>query len=103
MSQASDDSVAPIETISKIRATIALLLHEQMGIDRELALQDKPFIELHKDFDSLSFMELQLLLEKEYKTELEEPASHDPALLPKNCTELAQSLLLQLNKKTIPA
>jgi acyl carrier protein len=103
MNQASSVSASPIESISQIRATVARLLHEQMGIDPELALQDTPFIELHKDFDSLSFMELQLLLEKEYKTELEESASHDPALLPKTCTELAQALQLQLNKKAIPA
>lgn len=91
--------VPEIVYLADLRQRIADLLHQEMGIEPNLVLSDAPFTELHKDFDSLSFLELQLLLEKAYGVELEEPASPDPALLPKNCTELAVALHAQLVKK----
>jgi hypothetical protein len=50
---------------------------------------------LHKDFDSLSFLEIQLLLEKEYGFEFEENADPRQFKMPLNATELAQTLILQ--------
>jgi hypothetical protein len=39
----------------EVKAKVAQLLKSYMGIDEAEALRDVPFVELHKDFDSLSF------------------------------------------------
>ncbi len=70
---------------------IAALLHEQMDIDPELALQGIVFTELHRDFDSLALLELQLLLEKEFSMEFDGFDSN--AKLPTNVNEMADVLM----------
>lgn len=79
-----------IANLSQVRETIARILVEYMGVDLKAALNDTPFVELHKDFDSLSMLELQLLLEKEYNVEFNvEVHGGLKGELPKNVTEFA--------------
>ena len=74
-----------------VRIQIASLLKEHMDIDPALALQDTAFTELHKDFDSLSLLELQLLLEKEFDMEFD--GLDRTAKMPTNVSEMADALL----------
>ena len=62
-----------------------------MDIDPALALQDTLFTELHKDFDSLSLLELQLLLEKEFDMEFD--GLDRTAKMPTNVSEMADALI----------
>ena len=65
-------NLPPPENLSadEIKTIIANILFKQMGIDPALTLADTPFMDLHKDFDSLSMMELLLLLEDELHFEI---------------------------------
>lgn len=74
-----------------VRVQIASLLKEHMDIDPALALQDTPFTQLHKDFDSLSLLELQLLLEKEFDMEFD--GLDRTAQMPTNVSEMADALI----------
>lgn len=74
---------------------IAELLESYMGIPAVQVLSDAPFTSLHKDFDSLSFLELQLLIEKEYSFEFEEDVKNPIVKLPTNASELANELIRQ--------
>lgn len=62
-----------------------------MDIDPALALKDTLFTELHKDFDSLSLLELQLLLEKEFNMEFD--GLDRTAKMPTNVSEMADALI----------
>lgn len=82
-------------TVDEIRTTIANILFKQMGIDPALTLADTPFMELHKDFDSLSMMELLLLLEDELHFEINFKM-HDQTVVPPNTvSEMALEVLHQ--------
>ena len=74
-----------------VRIQIASLLKEHMDIDPVLALQDTVFSELHKDFDSLALLELQLLLEKEFDMEFD--GFDRNAKIPTNVSEMADALM----------
>jgi acyl carrier protein len=74
-----------------VRTQIVSLLKEHMDIDPVLALQDTLFTELHKDFDSLSLLELQLLLEKEFDMEFD--GLDRTAKMPTNVSEMADALI----------
>jgi len=74
-----------------VRRRIAALLLEHMDIDPCLALQDTVFSELHKDFDSLALLELQLLLEKEFSMEFD--GFDRNAKIPSNVSEMAEALI----------
>ncbi len=74
-----------------VRKSIATLLRQHMDIDPALALQDVVFSELHKDFDSLALLELQLLLEKEFSMEFD-GFDHN-AKIPTNVSEMADALM----------
>jgi acyl carrier protein len=74
-----------------VRKQISSLLKEHMDIDPVLALQDTLFTELHKDFDSLSLLELQLLLEKEFDMEFD--GLDRTAKMPTNVSEMADALI----------
>ena len=84
--------------IQSVRQKIAELIHDFMGIPVENVLEDIPFTELHKDFDSLTMLEVQLLLEKEYNFEFEIDLHNKNAKLPSNATELAQELIKQYSQ-----
>jgi len=92
-----------------VRTRIAALLKENMDIDPALALQDTVFTELHKDFDSLALLELQLLLEKEFSMEFD--GFDRNAKMPSNVSEMADALIReyeryhqrQAKKKAAPA
>jgi acyl carrier protein len=81
--------------LQQARETIARLIEEHMGIDAVRVLEDIPFAELHKDFDSLTMLELQLLLEKEYGVEFDLESGPGQHSVPKNATELAEAILSQ--------
>ena len=74
-----------------VRLRIATLLRQHMDIDPALALQDTVFSELHKDFDSLALLELQLLLEKEFDMEFD--GFDRNAKIPTNVSEMADALM----------
>jgi acyl carrier protein len=76
---------------NNVRTRIAALLQEHMDIDPDLALLDTLFTDLHKDFDSLSLLELQLLLEKEFDMEFD--GMDHTAQLPTNVSEMADALI----------
>lgn len=83
--------------LDEVRQTIARLIQKQVDIPIAKVLDDTPFRELHPDYDSLTLMELQLLLEKEYATEFsfEQGASFDD--FPENATGLARLIIFSLS------
>jgi acyl carrier protein len=85
---------SPLE-LESVRQKIAELIHDNLDITVEKVLEDTPFKELHKDFDSLTFLEVQLLLEKEYGFEFQIDFQDKNAKIPKNATELATELIKQ--------
>lgn len=87
--------------IQTVRQKIAEKIHEHMEISIENILTDIPFIELHKDFDSLTMLEVQLLLETEYGFEFEIDRHSMAAKIPSNATELAQELIKQHTRHCI--
>jgi len=82
-------------SVQQARETITRLLEEYMGVEATTVLQDTPFVELHKEFDSLSMLELQLLLEKAHDMEFDSGAQGQNGKLPTNVTELAEVLVKQ--------
>jgi acyl carrier protein len=66
-----------------------------MGIEPHRTLSDTPFMDLHDEFDSLSMMELQLLLEEKLHFELDFKMHSKHTVLPTNVTEMAQEVLRQ--------
>jgi acyl carrier protein len=81
--------------LEPIRQKIAELIHDNLDITVEMVLMDTPFTELHKDFDSLTLLELQLLLEKEYSFEFQIDFQDKTAKMPRNATDLAIELIKQ--------
>ena len=81
--------------LESIRQKIAELIHDNLDITVEMVLEDTPFTELHKDFDSLTLLELQLLLEKEYGFEFQIDFQDKTAKMPRNATDLAIELIKQ--------
>ncbi len=74
-----------------VRIRIASLLEEHMDVNPTSALEDTAFTELHKDFDSLALLELQLLLEKEFSMEFD--GFDRTAKIPNNLSEMADALI----------
>lgn len=86
--------------LQSVRQQIAELIHGSMGIAVDKVLEDIPFVDLHKEFDSLAMLELQFLLEKEYGFDFEiDPHSKD-ARACSNATGLALELLRQKSLHT---
>jgi acyl carrier protein len=82
-------------TVGEIKTTIANILFKQMGIDPALTLADTPFMDLHNDFDSLSMMELLLLLEDELHFEINFKMHDKQAVPPNIVSEMALEVLHQ--------
>jgi acyl carrier protein len=74
---------------------LSAIIYEQMGIV-VTGKEDVPFLELHQDFDSLAFTELQLLLEEHYDFELKFDA-HAQAL-PATVREFSQQVVQQYDR-----
>ena len=84
-------------TVNEIKTTIATILLKHMGIDPAVTLADTPFMDLHKNFDSLSMMELLLLLEDELHFELNFKRHDQHAIRPNTVSEMAAEVLHQYN------
>jgi acyl carrier protein len=84
-----------ILSLEEVRQKIAEILHAQMDIAPHRTLSDTPFLALNDEFDSLSMMELQLLLEEKLHFELDFKMHSKLTVLPSNATELAQEVLRQ--------
>jgi acyl carrier protein len=78
---------------SSVVNKIAELIGHHLGVDEKLVLDGIPFLELHSDFDSLTFIEIQLMLEEEYKFEFNRNAMDKGGKLPSNALELADVLI----------
>ncbi len=81
--------------LEDVRQTIAAILKSQMDIEPHRTLSDTPFMDLHNEFDSLSMMELQLLLEEKLHFELDFKMHSKLTVLPTNATEMAHEVLRQ--------
>ncbi len=64
-----------------------------MGIAPQRLLSGEAFLEIDPNFDSLSMLEIQMLLEEEFGFELD--FSRDQSNLPMNVHELAQAVVDQ--------
>ncbi len=84
-----------IKSADEIKTIIANILFKQMGIDPALTLADTLFMDLHKDFDSLSMMELLLLLEDELHFEINFKMHDKQAVPPNTVSEMALEVLHQ--------
>jgi len=82
-------------TTDEVKQIIANIHLKQMNVSIEKTLSNTPFIDLHKDFDSLAMMELQLLLEEELHFELDFKLHQPGVSLPTNVSELALEVLRQ--------
>jgi acyl carrier protein len=82
-------------TVDEIKSTIANILFKQMDIDPAKTLANTPFMDLHKDFDSLSMMELLLLLEDELHFEINFKMHDKQAVPPNTVSEMALEVLHQ--------
>lgn len=94
-------------SLEAVRLKIAELLADKMDIAQDRTLVDLPFKELHADFDSLSMLEMQLLLEEAYGFEFEfdhhklaaaqngADLAYDKGGLPATASELALELIRQ--------
>ena len=91
---------AKLLELQSVRQQIAELIHGSMDIAVDKVLEDIPFADLHKDFDSLAMLELQFLLEKEYGFEFEIDPHDKNARVSSNATELAGKLLRQYSQHT---
>lgn len=67
----------------------AEILERHLGVEKSQVICGTPFLELHSDFDSLTFTEVQLMLEDEYKFEFDRDAMQKGGKLPANALELA--------------
>ncbi|AMP05327.1 acyl carrier protein [Collimonas pratensis] len=81
-------------TLDEIKAQIASLVGEYMGINPELVLSGKNFDTLIEQFDSLAMVEIQLLVEKHYGFDLDFE-DVDKNAFPANISELAEAFLMQ--------
>lgn len=73
--------------------TIAKILERQLGVSPEHALSGARFDELDSAFDSLAFVEMQVLLEDEYGVRFDEALAEHADKMPTNVLELADILL----------
>jgi acyl carrier protein len=92
------DSLLALEIsmgLQSVRQKIAELIHDNLDITVDRVLEDIPFPELHKDFDSLAMLEVQMLLETAYGFEFETNLHDKNTKLPNNATELALEVIRQ--------
>jgi acyl carrier protein len=89
------ETSTPKLDLPSVRQKIAELINDNLDIEIGKVLSDTDFRDLHKDFDSLTFLELQLLLEKEYGFEFQIDFHDKTAKIPINATELATELIRQ--------
>jgi acyl carrier protein len=78
-------------------AEIATILERHLGVDASQVLAGTAFLDLHSDFDSLTFVEVQLMLEEKYDFEFDRGAMQSLDKLPKNAVELAVIVVEQHN------
>ncbi len=83
-------------TLESVKTTIADVLERQLGIAPEHSLSGAPFTELDKNFDSLTFVETQLMIEEEYGVQFDQDLVEKAERPPKNVHELAELLLPQI-------
>lgn len=79
-------------TVDEVCEKLGTMIEEQMGI-AVARKEDVPLVELHENFDSLAFMELQLLLEEHYGFELKLDALAQA--LPTTVREFSQEVVRQ--------
>lgn len=82
----------PLLSVDEVCQKLSAIIEDQMGI-AVMGKEDMPLTELHQDFDSLAFMELQLLLEEHYGFELKLDA-HTQAM-PTTVREFSQEVVRQ--------
>lgn len=78
-----------------VRLRIAELIEQHLAIPAADVLSGKPFAELHEKFDSLAYLELQLLLEEAYGFEFDMRLQGKEARLPTSIDELADEVIRQ--------
>ncbi|OZI48135.1 hypothetical protein CAL25_17335 [Bordetella genomosp. 5] len=83
--------MSDIPTSDAVRHRIAALLEAEFGISAAALLADTAFTEIDSKFDSLALLEVQFLLEAEYKIEF--PTMQPGDVLPVNVSELAAIVL----------
>lgn len=76
-----------------VRRRVARLLFECMGIPEEKSLDDLPLERLDPNFDSLSLLEIQLLLEKDYQFEFQHESRARRLRLDSTVSELARQAI----------
>lgn len=74
-------------TNDQLREKLASLLHEQLGTDLKLLLDDIPFVEL--DYDSLTFAEIRMLIENDLQIPSQPWGGES---IPLNLTQLAAAI-----------
>lgn len=84
-----------IPSQDSVRHRIAELLEAELGVSSTALLADTPFNEIDSKFDSLALLEVQFLLEDEYKIEF--PAIQPGDVLPANVSDLAAIVVERMN------
>lgn len=79
-----------------IKQVIASVLETQLGINPEQVMAGVPFIVLEKNFDSLMFLETQMLIEEKLNVQFDEEFGKDLGKTPQNADELAEAIVQHL-------
>jgi acyl carrier protein len=80
-------------TVELAREKIAEAIEKQVGVAKDEVLKGSPFLELHHDFDSLTFIEIQLMIEEEFKFEFDRDSFGNGSSVPQNVNELAEAVV----------
>ncbi len=83
-------------TVADVATRIAEIMQRTQGMDPQKLLSGTEFLALDRHFDSLSMVEVQLLIEETFDIEFDQKAFSDISKMPRNLQQLAQAVFEQL-------
>lgn len=83
-------------TIADVESSIAEIMQRTQGMSPQRLLDGEEFLALDKNFDSLSMVEVQLLIEESFNIEFDQKAFSDAAKMPRTLQQLARIVLEEL-------
>lgn len=84
-------------TVADVESRIAEIMQRTQGMNPQRLLDGEDFLSLDKNFDSLSMVEVQLLIEETFHIEFDQKAFSDAAKMPRTLQQLALIVLGELS------
>lgn len=87
-------------SFENVAVQIASIMQRTQGMDPKALLAGEEFLALDKNFDSLSMVEVQLMIEEAFDIEFDQKAFSDASKMPVNLPELARIVFEQIEAQS---